>query len=106
MTAPPSEEESEPVVTAALPEEGTEAIADSSEESAEAMADSPEAIAEPTGEVDGSAEEIDQRDLSAMADPENAHDPVSATDEVSNDHTGLHTEEHSTGGPTPPSMPW
>lgn len=95
MPALPPEAESEPVVTAALPEETTEAVAEA-----------PEAPAESTEEVEGSADEIELRDISAMADPENAHDPVSATDEVSNDHTGLHTEEHSTGGPTPPSMPW
>jgi hypothetical protein len=43
------------------------------------------------------------RDISAMADPENAHSPMSPDQHVSNQHTGLHIDEHSTGGTTPAS---
>ena len=43
------------------------------------------------------------RDISAMADPENAHSPMSPDHHVSNQHTGLHIDEHSTGGTTPAS---
>ena len=42
-------------------------------------------------------------DISAMADPENAHSPMSPDHHVSNQHTGLHIDEHSTGGTTPAS---
>jgi hypothetical protein len=43
------------------------------------------------------------RNLAGMTDPENAHSPMSPDDQVSNEHTGLHNEEHSTHGNTPAS---
>ncbi len=43
------------------------------------------------------------RDISAMADPENAHSPMSPDQQVSNEHTERHIDQHSTGGTTPVS---
>ncbi len=45
----------------------------------------------------------DLAEVTAEADPENAHSPMSPEDRVSNQHPGLHEEEHSTGGATPAS---
>jgi hypothetical protein len=58
---------------------------------------------EPVATVEATADLPAELDVSAMADPENAHSPVSPDDQVSNEHTGLHQEGHSTGGTTPAS---
>jgi hypothetical protein len=61
------------------------------------------AEADPLPDVVASSEGEDVVDPSAMADPENAHSPMSPDDQVSNQHTGLHNDEHSTTGHTPAS---
>ena len=61
------------------------------------------ADADPPAEVAAAPEELDARDISAMADAGDAHSPMSPDDQVSNVQTGLHTEEHSTHGNTPAS---
>ena len=64
-----------------------------------------EAVLDPAAPaaIEGSAESPVTGDVSATADPENAHSPMSPDGHVSNEHTGLHTEEHSTHGTTPAS---
>lgn len=62
----------------------------------------PDAAAAPLV-IEGVADEPTPRDIDAMADPENAHSPMSPDDRVSNEHVGLHTEEHSTHGTMPAS---
>lgn len=58
---------------------------------------------EPPLALEAVSDERGDRNLAAMADPENAHSPMSPDDQVSNEHTGLHNEEHSTHGNTPAS---
>ena len=57
----------------------------------------------PVADVNASSDTTELRDASAMADPENAHSPMSPDDHVSEQHPGLHTDGHTTGGPTPSS---
>ena len=54
----------------------------------------------PPPDIEAAAEEPEP---SALADPHNAHSPMSPDDHASDQHPGLHSEEHSTGGPTPAS---
>lgn len=68
-----------------------------------ATADLIELEIEPLVALDASSDQPDDRNLAGMADPENAHSPMSPDDQVSNEHTGLHNEEHSTHGNTPAS---
>lgn len=62
-----------------------------------------EATAEIPVALDAHDEEAWAREQSAMADPHGSHSPMSPDDQVSDKHTGLPMEQHSTGGTTPMS---
>lgn len=68
-----------------------------------ATADLVELEIEPPPALEAVSDARNDRNLAGMADPEDGHSPMSPDDQVSNEHTGLHNEEHSTHGNTPAS---
>ena len=68
-----------------------------------ATADLVELEIEPLPALEAVSDARNDRNLAGMADPEDGHSPMSPDDQVSNEHTGLHNEEHSTHGNTPAS---
>jgi hypothetical protein len=89
-----------------MPENGTPADGAPLEQANDpvlATADPAVVAVEPTPALEAVADERGDRNLAGMTDPENAHSPMSPDDQVSNEHTGLHNEEHSTHGNTPAS---
>lgn len=60
-----------------------------------------EATAEFPVVVEATADEVSLREQSAMADPHSARSPMSPDDHVSDKHTGLPMEQHTTGGTAP-----